>query len=168
MDQLSQVKYLENVRGGFRPLYKQKGAKLHCARCQAWGHVKDVCHLPPKCMKCALGHYSWECTVIMKDSPRELMRCINCGDAGHPANYTGCVKAVEYIRALEAKQVAQASRGQQQIRKLETAASGRNRFVNVPTKSAAAATAATSSSARKAGDIPGRHYAASSEDPPGE
>ena len=99
MDQLSQVKYLENGGGGFRPFFKQKGAKLHCARCQAWGHVKDVCHLSPKCIKCALGHYSWECTVIMKDSPRELMRCINCGYAGHPANYTGCVKAVEYFRA---------------------------------------------------------------------
>lgn len=56
-----------------------------CKRCQKFGHTRNYCSLPPKCVKCGESHLTYDCN---KD-PTTPATCANCaGD--HPANWRGC------------------------------------------------------------------------------
>ncbi|GFT88394.1 nucleic-acid-binding protein from transposon X-element [Trichonephila clavipes] len=45
-----------------------------CWRCQGWFHSSEVCHLPPRCVKCAGPHSAKDCTLDFNDP----MKCANC------------------------------------------------------------------------------------------
>ncbi|GFU36649.1 nucleic-acid-binding protein from transposon X-element [Trichonephila clavipes] len=65
-----------------------RGNKINqCWRCQGWFHSSEVCHLPPRCVRCAGPHSAKDCTLDF-DAP---MKCANCsGD--HAANWSRCPK----------------------------------------------------------------------------
>ncbi|GFU96930.1 nucleic-acid-binding protein from transposon X-element [Trichonephila clavipes] len=65
-----------------------RGNKVNqCWRCQGWFHSSEVCHLPPRCVRCAGPHSAKDCTLDF-DAP---MKCANCsGD--HAAFWSRCHK----------------------------------------------------------------------------
>ncbi|GFY04912.1 nucleic-acid-binding protein from transposon X-element [Trichonephila clavipes] len=64
------------------------GNKINqCWRCQAWFHSSEVCHLPPRCVRCAGPHLAIDCTLEF-DVP---MKCANCSGE-HAANWSRCPK----------------------------------------------------------------------------
>ncbi|GFW59863.1 nucleic-acid-binding protein from transposon X-element [Trichonephila clavipes] len=55
----------------------ERGNKVNqCWRCQGWFHSSEVCHLPPRCVKCAGPHSAKDCTLDFNDP----MKCANCSD----------------------------------------------------------------------------------------
>ncbi|GFS70530.1 zinc finger protein [Trichonephila clavipes] len=65
-----------------------RGNKINqCWRCQGWFHSSEVCHLPPRCVKCAGPHAAKDCTLDFNDP----MKCANCSGA-HAANWSRCPK----------------------------------------------------------------------------
>ncbi|GFT24803.1 nucleic-acid-binding protein from transposon X-element [Trichonephila clavipes] len=65
-----------------------RGNKVNqCWRCQGWFHSSEVCHLPPRCVKCAGPHAAKDCTLEI-EAP---MKCANCSGA-HAANWSRCPK----------------------------------------------------------------------------
>ncbi|GFU18545.1 nucleic-acid-binding protein from transposon X-element [Trichonephila clavipes] len=66
----------------------ERGNKINqCWRCQGWFHSSEVCHLPPRCLKCAGPHSAKDCTLDFNDP----MKCANCSGA-HAANWSRCPK----------------------------------------------------------------------------
>lgn len=61
-----------------------------CHRCQNYGHTKNYCKLPPRCVKCLGAHLTTECKKDRTDKPQ----CVHCGEQ-HPANYKGCQHYLE-------------------------------------------------------------------------
>lgn len=107
MSQLKDVRALYQVRCGFRSYYPSKRPP-QCGKCQTWGHIRAQCFMPARCRKCARGHESSECTYITDQSKKEDLKCCNCEEKGHPANWTGCAIAIAYFAALEAGRARQA------------------------------------------------------------
>ncbi|GFU97781.1 nucleic-acid-binding protein from transposon X-element [Trichonephila clavipes] len=65
-----------------------RGNKINqCWRCQGWFHSSEVCHLPPRCVRCAGPHLAKDCTLSF-DEP---MKCTNCSGE-HAANWSRCPK----------------------------------------------------------------------------
>lgn len=53
--------------------------------CQEYGHSKSYCAHPPRCVKCAANHSTFDCTKSEDEPPA----CALCG-GNHTANYRGC------------------------------------------------------------------------------
>nr|XP_042902897.1 uncharacterized protein LOC122270272 [Parasteatoda tepidariorum] len=68
---------IEKYHGGSWP--------LQCFRCQSFGHTQRSCTSSLRCMKCAEGHYSFQC----RKSRDSLAKCCNCMQ-NHTSNFTGC------------------------------------------------------------------------------
>ncbi|GFT59823.1 nucleic-acid-binding protein from transposon X-element [Trichonephila clavipes] len=65
-----------------------RGNKVNqCWKCQGWFHSSEVCHLPPRCVRCAGPHAAKDCTLEF-EAP---MKCANCSGA-HAANWSRCPK----------------------------------------------------------------------------
>lgn len=58
---------------------------VQCIRCQQYGHTKNNCMRPYRCVKCVGPHNSKHCTKD-RNTPAQ---CVLCGGS-HPANYKGC------------------------------------------------------------------------------
>lgn len=71
-----------------------------CKTCQSFGHTKNYCNKPPKCVKCAGSHLSSTCNKSENIPPK----CCHCGK-NHPANYRGCevIKELQKIRNTKNK-----------------------------------------------------------------
>lgn len=82
-----------------------KSSKLipQCKKCQGFGHTKNFCGRPPKCVKCAGMHATIDCSKSVSEKPK----CCSCGEP-HPANYRGCVVAKE-LQKLRSKKLTQTS-----------------------------------------------------------
>lgn len=65
-----------------------------CYRCQRYGHTKNYCAMPPRCVKCKGNHLTNECSKPTSDPPQ----CVNCND-NHPANFRGCKYYLEQINS---------------------------------------------------------------------
>lgn len=65
--------------------FQNKGAR-QCYNCQLWNHHSANCSLPPRCLKCAGAHKTYQCTKKDRSTPAQ---CCNCGGP-HPANYSKC------------------------------------------------------------------------------
>jgi hypothetical protein len=64
---------------------RQSRQVAQCKRCQRYGHTKNFCTLPLRCVRCGDCHASTTCV-----KPRsEPAKCANC-DGSHPASYRGC------------------------------------------------------------------------------
>lgn len=85
--QLTSIKFLFNQKIKWEPLYRN--GPFQCTRCQRFGHSRSNCALDFRCVKCSLSHTPGNCD-INKNSPLELLKCANCNESGHPANYRGC------------------------------------------------------------------------------
>lgn len=58
---------------------------VQCSRCQQYGHTKNYCMRPFRCVKCGGPHNTTTCTKD-KNSPAICALC----QGSHPANYKGC------------------------------------------------------------------------------
>lgn len=65
-----------------------------CSRCQQYGHTKNNCMRPYRCVKCTEGHRTIDCPKKDRNTPATCTLCL--GD--HPANYKGC-QVYKEIRA---------------------------------------------------------------------
>lgn len=59
---------------------------VQCQRCQRYGHSKNNCMRPYRCVKCGDGHKTSECKKKDRTSPAKCALC----SCDHPANYKGC------------------------------------------------------------------------------
>lgn len=85
--ELTEIKLIAFQTALWEPLRKK--IVFQYRRCQNFGHASSNCRLTPKCIKCGLTDGVNECK-IQKDSPRSSLKCANCDQNGHPANYKGC------------------------------------------------------------------------------
>lgn len=65
-----------------------------CYRCQGYGHQSHSCNLDFRCVKCTESHAPGACS---KTNEEKNATCVNC-NGSHPANYRGCIKAIEYLK----------------------------------------------------------------------
>lgn len=84
------VKYLNNMKINFESPYKKKEI-IQCKRCQRFGHSKNQCFRPYRCVKCGRAHPTKTCTK----KPDTEATCANC-DEKHPASYKGCKVYKQY------------------------------------------------------------------------
>lgn len=84
------VKYLNNMKITFEAPYKKKEI-IQCKRCQRFGHSKNQCFRPYRCVKCGSAHPTTTCTK----KPDTEATCANC-DEKHPASYKGCKMYKQY------------------------------------------------------------------------
>lgn len=59
---------------------------VQCKRCQQYGHSRNNCMMPFRCVKCGEGHNTSDCPKKDRNTPAKCALCF--GD--HPANYKGC------------------------------------------------------------------------------
>ena len=78
-------KFLLNTRINVEAL-EPKVSIAQCQRCQAYGHTKTYCTLPPIGVKCGNEHLTPVCSKKPEDKPH----CGLCG-GDHTANYWGCL-----------------------------------------------------------------------------
>lgn len=69
-----------------------------CHNCQRYGHSSRNCHAKPRCVKCLGDHGTAQCerpkrADIRSSAPEAPPACVNCGKAGHTANFRGCERA---------------------------------------------------------------------------
>ncbi|KAL0810519.1 hypothetical protein ABMA28_003452 [Loxostege sticticalis] len=67
---------------------------VQCQRCQQYGHTKNYCMKPYRCVKCAEAHKTSECKKKDRLSPATCALCLG----PHPANYKGCEVYKEIIK----------------------------------------------------------------------
>ncbi|KAJ8703924.1 hypothetical protein PYW07_013218 [Mythimna separata] len=88
------VKTVLNLSGiSLEKPYKSKVVG-QCHNCQLFGHSQRNCFATPRCVKCLGDHGTSACPRPKdRNACSEPPSCVNCGQAGHPANYRGCPKA---------------------------------------------------------------------------
>ena len=64
---------------------KPRRSVIQCLNCQGYGHTKNYCRLPARCVRCEEAHSSDRCPNPKGSPPK----CANCGGS-HTANYRGC------------------------------------------------------------------------------
>lgn len=79
------IKLIKQNTVSFEPP-RAKRVIPQCTRCQSFGHTKNFCRRPEKCVKCAGSHHTKDCERRERDN---RVKCVNCG-GDHPANYRGC------------------------------------------------------------------------------
>lgn len=84
------LKFINHVKVKIEPPYKKKEV-LQCKRCQRFGHCKNQCFRPFRCVKCGDDHPTSICTK----TPETEAVCANC-QGKHPASYKGCIKYKQY------------------------------------------------------------------------
>lgn len=77
---------------------KKRKSIVQCQRCQQYGHSKNYCMRPFRCVKCGQSHKTSECTKTNRDTPAQCALC----NGPHPANYRGC-KVYQEILARRRK-----------------------------------------------------------------
>lgn len=75
----------------------RKMTVVQCKRCQQYGHSKNNCMRPYRCVKCAGAHKTTMCT-INENTPAVCALC----SGSHPASYKGCQV---YREVLARKQI---------------------------------------------------------------
>ncbi|GBP78227.1 Nucleic-acid-binding protein from transposon X-element [Eumeta japonica] len=91
------VNLLNHAKISFEAPYK-KFDILQCKRCQRFGHAKNQCNRPFRCVKCGDDHASTSCLK----RPDTEATCANC-QGKHPASYKGCAKYKQYKELLLTK-----------------------------------------------------------------
>lgn len=112
--------------------YKNKrNGPMQCSRCMKYGHGANNCYLDPVCIRCGDRHLSNACPLLFDPTtkvqrtriPDEMLRCGLCNQ-NHSANFSGCVKRVEFIE----RQQRYRNRNQRQARQQQI----NHGFVNAP------------------------------------
>lgn len=84
------IKQISHMKISIEAPYKKREV-LQCKRCQRFGHSKNQCFRPFRCVKCGNDHSTAACTK----PPETDALCANC-QGKHPASYRGCIKYKEY------------------------------------------------------------------------
>jgi hypothetical protein len=61
MSKFKQIKYLASCSVTVERYKPAKNQGTQCFRCQGFGHSSRNCNRPPRCVKCAQNHPTWEC-----------------------------------------------------------------------------------------------------------
>lgn len=88
--EIFKLRYLSQMKVSFEAPYK-KTEIMQCKRCQRFGHTKNQCFRPFRCVKCGNDHPTTQCTK----TPDTDATCANCQEK-HPASYKGCTKYKQY------------------------------------------------------------------------
>lgn len=99
MAKFKQIKYLSSCAIEIQRYKPSKKSGTQCFRCQGFGHASRNCNRPAQCVKCGLGHPTWECPKKGREEPA---RCCNC-QQDHPANYSQCNERLKYIKRIQSK-----------------------------------------------------------------
>lgn len=70
---------------------RRKKVIPQCKRCQQYGHTRNNCMRPYRCVKCAENHNTTECPKKDRNTPAKCALCLE----DHPANYKGCRVFIE-------------------------------------------------------------------------
>lgn len=91
-EDINKIYKIDKIMNSIVNIEKIKNPNIipQCKKCQAFGHTKNYCAKPPRCVKCAGQHSTIDC----KKPDNQHPKCCNCGEA-HPANYRGCIVAKE-------------------------------------------------------------------------
>ncbi|GFY32774.1 hypothetical protein TNCV_4638801 [Trichonephila clavipes] len=76
--------------------YDGKGI-TQCYSCNRFRHTAENCHITPRFLKYGEVHQTRECQIQRVKN----RYCINCETYGHRANYTGCPKFPNHVKALK-------------------------------------------------------------------
>ena len=82
---IKDIQYIFHQRVKIEDPRKSKSI-VQCQRCQQYGHSKNNCMRPYRCVKCGEGHKTSDCLKKDRNTPA---KCALCG-SDHPANYKGC------------------------------------------------------------------------------
>lgn len=82
---VKELKYIYNQSVAIEDPRKKKTI-LQCQRCQQYGHSKNYCMRPYRCVKCAEPHKTSECSRTDRNTPAQCALCLG----PHPANFKGC------------------------------------------------------------------------------
>lgn len=88
--EIFKVDKLNYMKVSFEAPYIKKEI-LQCKRCQRFGHTKNQCFRPFRCVKCGEEHPTNTCNK----APDIAATCANCQEK-HPASYKGCKKYQQY------------------------------------------------------------------------
>jgi hypothetical protein len=122
------VKYISNCVVNFEPPRKNNTI-VQCMRCQQYGHTKNNCMRPHRCVKCAGAHNTTECPKN-ENTPATCALCLE----SHPANYKGCRVYKEILtRKLKSKQRT----GQHQALRTENINFNLEKFPDLPNRTKA-------------------------------
>lgn len=88
--EIFKINRLNYMKISFEAPYKKKEV-LQCKRCQRFGHSKNQCLRPYRCVKCGKDHPTTTCLK----TPDTDATCANCQEK-HPASYKGCIKYQQY------------------------------------------------------------------------
>ncbi|CAD6206344.1 GSCOCG00012688001-RA-CDS, partial [Cotesia congregata] len=85
---LTQIKKIASQDAMWEHLIKNN--ILQCKNCQRLGHTSSQCHMTYRCVKCGRSdHERGKCPINL-EKPKTNLKCVNCGETGHPASYAGC------------------------------------------------------------------------------
>lgn len=93
------VKYIYHQSVVIEDPRKRKSV-VQCQRCQQYGHTKNYCMRPYRCVKCAQDHKTADCPKIDRNTPATCALC----QGAHPANYKGCEVYKEILARKSNKQ----------------------------------------------------------------
>lgn len=79
------IKYIHHQVVKIEDPHKKKTI-VQCQRCQQYGHSKNNCMRPYRCVKCGEGHKTSDCPKKDRNTPAKCALCF----CDHPANYKGC------------------------------------------------------------------------------
>ncbi|CAB3252036.1 unnamed protein product [Arctia plantaginis] len=88
--EIFKINRVNYVKVSFEAPYKKLDI-LQCKRCQRFGHAKNQCNRPFRCVKCGEEHSTTSCLK----RPDTEATCANCQEK-HPASYKGCIKYKQY------------------------------------------------------------------------
>lgn len=80
---------------------RKRNTVVQCQRCQQYGHTKNYCMKPYRCVKCAEAHKTSECPKVDRNTPATCALCLG----SHPANYKGCEVYKEILARKTAKRL---------------------------------------------------------------
>lgn len=89
-NKVKDIQYIFNTKVSIEEPRKQKSV-VQCKRCQQYGHTKNNCMRPYRCVKCAESHKTSDCPKSDRMTPATCVLC----SGSHPANYKGCKVYVE-------------------------------------------------------------------------
>lgn len=79
---------------------RKRKSIVQCQKCQQYGHSKNYCMRPYRCVKCAQGHRTADCPKTDRNTPAKCALCLGA----HPSNYKGCEVYKEILSRKSNKQ----------------------------------------------------------------
>lgn len=96
--EVKSIRYIFNTVVKIEDPIKRKTI-VQCTKCQQYGHTKNNCLRPYRCVKCAEAHKTSDCPKTDRSTPAKCALCLG----NHPANYKGCEVYKEILKRRETK-----------------------------------------------------------------